>query len=320
MMYRPLFLPKILLLALVVILVTGCWSQRPTERWEVATQGIYHGSFNADAEYLAVGSIHHGASLWRTQPLTRQFNWNHQTDGFTEILHTAFSRNGDYALTADYHTLTLWNRQNGEAIWYWSAPARIEAVDLSADGQLALLGLNDNRAVLFDAVNGGIVREFRHQGPVLSVSLSDDATLALTGSQDSSARLWDVADDRQLQRYDQANQVTLVKLSGDGLQALVAASREPAQLWQVESQKRLSTLETGEYHLYRARFTGDNRLLLGTTRKRILQFNSGTGRLSGQWRIGSFWQSSRRSTTVLDMTWRNDRLWALGSDGYLYQF
>lgn len=320
MMYLPLSPARFIVLLSGILLLTGCWVQGPRERWEVANQGVYHGSLTENSNHLVLGSIHHGGSFWSTQPLARQFNWNHQSGRFTEILHTAVSTTGKFALTADYHTLTLWNTDNGKAVWYWSAPARIEAIDLSSDGRLALLGLRNNRAVLFDAVNGGVIREFLHNGPVLSVSLSDRAGLALTGSQDLTARLWNITNGSMTQSYSLPNQVTLVKLDKEGTQALLSPANEKAELWDIPSQRRISLLPTSDFRLYRARFQGDSGILLGTTHRRILQFDTSTGRRTGQWQIGSFWQGMRRSTTILDMTWRHDRLWALGSDGYLYLF
>lgn len=315
-----LTLVRILLTFSGLALLTGCWPDGPEGKSELAAQGIYHGTFEPGGGHIVLGSIHHGGSLWSRQPLARKFAWNHRSNEFSEILHTAYSANGEYVLTADYHTLTLWNATSGESIAYWSAPARVAAVDLSADGQLALLGLNNNRAVLFDVVNGGILREFLHDGPVLSVSLSDDAHLALTGSEDMTARLWSIDEDRLVQRYELPNQVTLVALKGDGSQAFLAPAREQAEVWDVATQLRLHRFATENHRIYRARFQSDESLLLGTTHRRVLQYDLGSAELNGQWAIGSFWHVGGRSTTVLDMTWANDRLWALGSDGYLYSF
>lgn len=313
-----LFRTAALLLSLVVL--TGCWPQGASQRWEVAIRGAYSGSLTDDASRLLVGSIHHGGSLWDARAPARQYDWNHDDTGYTEILYTAFSADRSYALTADYHTLALWRMADGESAAYWSAPARIQAVDLSGDGRFALLGLSNNSAVLFDAVNGGVIREFQHNGPVVSVAISDDASTVLTGSEDLTARLWNVPDDRMVRQYDMANQVTLVQLSGDGDTALLAPASEPAEVWALDSQSRLSTLPTGDHRLYSARFSGVDQLLVGTTHRRLFQFNARTGERTGAWQLGSFWQNAFHSATVLDMTWRNDRLWALGSDGFLYTF
>lgn len=308
-----------LLLAALLVL-SGCWHQGPEQRWELASQGAYSGALSSTAAHLVIGSIHQGGSFWSTQPPAREYDWNHRSGGFSEILHTAYSPDNGLVLTADYHNLVLWDAETGEALQYWTAPARIEAVDLSADGRFALLGLSNNRAVLFDALNGGILRQFAHDGPVLSVSLSADADLALTGSQDLSARLWDVDQDELIQRFDLPNQVTLVTLSDAGDRALLAPAREDAAVWDLAARRKLADLPTGKHRLFSARFVAGDRLLVGTTHRDVLQFNVRSGERQGHWRIGSFWQNAFRSATVLDMAWRNDRLWALGSDGYLYGF
>ena len=104
----------------------------------------------------------------------------------------AFAPGGEAALTAAHDTLVLWDTASGEAITYFTAPARVNAIALGPGGRLALLGLSDDTAVLFDARKGGIRRVFAHQGRVRSVALDADARLALSGGEDRSARLWDV--------------------------------------------------------------------------------------------------------------------------------
>lgn len=303
-----------------VLVLGGCGVAGYEERWEVAVKGAYQGSLSRDGNRLLVGSIHHGGSLWQVSPPARQFDWNHRPDSYSEILYTAFSPNGLYALTADYHTLGVWNAETGENVWFWSAPARIQDVDLSVDGRFALIGLDNNRAVLFDAINGGVLREFPHGGPVLSVAIDAAATLALTGAEDLTARLWNIQTGEILRTFSMSNQVTLVELSDDGGQALIAPAREPAELWDITQQVKRMDLPVQDHRLHSARFDSGNRLLLGTTHRRMLQYDTETGERTGQWQLGNFWQNTYQSSTVLDMTWRNDGLWAIGSDGYLYRF
>ncbi|WP_146171194.1 WD40 repeat domain-containing protein [Saccharospirillum sp. MSK14-1] len=321
-MKRPVGSSRLRDLSLLVVIscLAGCWYDAPEERWEVATQGAYSGGLSADGSRLVVGSIHQGGSYWTTRPPARQYDWNHQPGAYNEILYSQFSSDGQVALTADYYNLVTWDTRNGESLSFWTAPARIEAVDLSADGRFALLGLNNNKAVLFDTVNGGVLREFLHDGPVLSVSLTADASRALTGSEDLTARLWDVRDNSMIQRFNLPNQVTLVTLSDDGRLALLAPASEIASVWNLASRRKVADLPTEQHRLYSARFVGSNQLLLGTTHREILQYDLDSGERQSVWRIGSFWQNAFRSATVLDMTWQNDRLLVLGSDGYLYAF
>lgn len=318
LLYTPVrWLAPVLLSSLILI---GCFPQSPDSQFELAAQGAYHGTLTNNANGAVIGSIHHGGSFWSLHPPARQFDWNHSTEGYTQVLYTDVSADGLRALTADYSNLVLWNARSGEPVWYWTAPARIQAVDLSADGSLALLGLSNNRAVLFDVVNGGILRTFEHDGPVISVSLSDDARTALTGSEDLTARLWSVTDNQRLRTFSLPNQVKLVKLTGDARLALLAPADEPAELWNLATGEKISNLATGDVRIYSARFESASRLLIGSTHRRILQFDVNTGERTGLWQIGGFWRSTYQSATVLDMRWRNERLWALGSDGYLYAF
>src|SRR5690625_7528338 len=101
----------------------------------------------------------------------------------------ALSPDADWALTSDSNTLVLWSTLTGAAQQYWSSPANVHAVALSANGDQALLGLQDHRAALFNVKLGGMVRSFAQEGPVTTVALSADGRWVLTGSDGGSAGL-----------------------------------------------------------------------------------------------------------------------------------
>lgn len=305
---------------LLLLSLAACGVPTPSERIEVGFRGLYSGSFDQATGQMVLGSIHHGGSLWSLHPAARQYDWNHQADQYSEILYAALSADGRIAVTADYHNLAVWRTDTGEALWFWSAPARIRDIDLSEDGQTVMLGLGNGTAVLFDALEGGVLRELYHDAPVLSVSMSADARLAITGTEGLSAHMWDLTTLEQIRAFLLPNQVPLVKLSPDGRFALIAPARETAVIWDINSDQVAFELNTSSYRLYSARFDQQQRLLLGTTHRRVMVFDLSTGERQQQWQVGRFLQNAFQSTTVLDMNWHNDRLWVLGSDGFLYGF
>lgn len=307
------------LLALVVSL-SACGVATPTERLEVGFRGLYSASFDQATSQMVLGSIHHGGSLWTLHPAARQYDWNHQANEYSQILYSALSADGRIAVTADYYNLALWRTDNGQALWFWSAPARIRDIDLSADGQTVMLGLANGTAVLFDAMEGGVLRELYHDAPVLSVSISADARLAITGTEGLSAHLWDLDTLERVRAFLLPNQVPLVAMSPDGRRALIAPARETAVVWDIEADQLAFELNTSSYRLYSARFDQQQRLLVGTTHRRLMAFDLTTGERLRQWQVGRFLQNAFQSTTVLDMNWHNDRLWVIGSDGFLYGF
>jgi WD40 repeat protein len=205
-------------------------------------------------------------------------------------------------------------------VWFWSAPARIEAVDLSADGRFALLGLNNNKAVLFDIQNGGVLREFEHDGPVTTVAINVETGRALTGSEDTVVRLWDIRNANMINRFDYVNHIALVKFSDSGKLALMVPANEKAELWDLSARRKIANLATAKFRLYSARFVGESRLLVGTTHRNIFEFDARTGKKTQTWQIGTEGKQAFRSAIVLSVGWNGKQLVAIGSNGYLYAF
>lgn len=303
-----------------IALLASCFPEKPSERWQVAQNGAYSGALNNVGTHLVLGSFQHGGSYWDVTRNARLFDWNHRDGYLTEILYSDVSANGQFALTANYYNLVLWNTSTGEPVWFWSAPSRIEAVDLSEDGRFALLGLNGNVAVLFDVQNGGVLREFEHDGPVISVALNTAAGRVLTGSEDRSAKLWNLRTAELVRQFSFKNQVGLVEISDSGDLALMVPANEAAELWNIPARRKIANLSTAKFRLYSARFVGDSRLITGTTHRNIFEFNAQTGEKTKTWQIGTDGAQAFKSAIVLDVTWRGSQLFAVGSNGYVYAF
>ncbi len=310
---------RLSIVLLGIFFISAC-AKKPEQRWQVAMNGAYSATINQRGYALVLGSFQHGGSYWDVKAIERLYNWNHREGYLTEILYSDISADGEFALTANYYNLVLWNTSTGEPVWFWSAPARIEAVDLSADGRFALLGLDNNKAVLFDVQNGGVLREFEHGGPVTTVALNVATGRALTGSEDTMVRFWDIRSAQLLQTFDYVNHIALVKFSDSGTLALMVPSNEKAELWNVATRRKIADLSTAKFRLYSARFIGDSRLITGTTHRNIFEFDVRTGKKTQTWQIGTEGKQAFRSAIVLDVGWQENRLVAIGSNGYLYAF
>ena len=88
------------IIVLAAGLVSAC-SPTPDRTWSLTAQGIYAAGISNDAELAVVGSLNHGASLWRTTDFERLYDWNHQPDEPVELVAAAFSPDGRRAVTAD---------------------------------------------------------------------------------------------------------------------------------------------------------------------------------------------------------------------------
>jgi WD40 repeat protein len=309
-----------LLILMCIPLLAACWPTGAKDHQQLAMQGAYSASIDPEGENLVIGSLRHGGSYWNIPDYARLFNWNHRSGYLTEILYSSFSADGQFALTANYYNLVLWNTQTGESVAFWEAPSRIQSAQLSANGRFALLGMDNGQAVIFNAKNGGVYREFQHNGPVISVSFNIETGIALTGSEDNTAKLWNIRDAGLIHQFEFSNQVSLVKLSVTGKIALMVPSSEKAELWNTATRQKIVELKTAKYRLISAKFVGDSRLITGTTHRDIFEFDTKTGKKTNRWRIGGEVKQSLKSTSVLDMGWRGRQLIAIGSNGYLYTF
>jgi len=269
---------RLIITCATALLLQACEQpQAPVESLEVAAKGMHAAALNDNGSLAVVGSIHHGGSMWRLGTKERVFNWNHSSETLSTLVAADFSRDSNWALTAEPATLVLWDVHSGEGIRYWTAPGEILDVELGPGANSALLGLSDHSAVLFDIRRGGIKQTFKHSNRVRSVDLSADGKLALTGSEDYSATLWDTSSGAAITRIKHDNEVQLVKLSNDGSIALSVSKYDKALLWQARSGEFIAEVPLRAQHLKRglsfttAAFSENNEYLLTGRPDQIVQ-------------------------------------------------
>lgn len=318
------------LLLAITLIGAGCDSGglAPSRSIEVAARGAQAGTFSNDSGYAIVGSVQHGGSLWRTQDGERLFNWNHKPSEQTVLIASAFSDDGQWALTADAHTLVLWRISDGQALRYWNAPGEILDVALGTNGRFALLGLADGTAVLFDVQRGGIQRTFHHDGRVRSVALSRNGRIALTGSEDQTATLWNVETGRAMQQIQHQDDVQMVALSGDGLIALSAAKYDRAVVWDTRTGKTLGDVPLAAEKLARglrftaARFSEDGVYLLTGRPDQVIQlWDTRSLKQVAQWRAPkrNAWKPTSAAIVCVGFGQRPKEYWALASNGFIHR-
>ncbi|MAD44624.1 MAG: hypothetical protein CMH98_06425 [Oceanospirillaceae bacterium] len=309
----------ILVLATLPGLTACSQGKEPAETYEVARQGVYSATFSADGDSLMVGSIHHGGSLWQMPPPERVYDWNHKADGVSNLTHSAFSADGRYVATTDNRTIVLWQRDTGEAVWFWNAPGDIEDIELTTDGRYALLAMRDFTATLFDIQNGGIRHRLAHDGIVYDVSIDHDGMLAASGSDDLNARLWNLENGELLHTIHHNNQVKTVQLSADGRLLFTSALNESGKIWDTASGQLLKEIPAKSGHFSAAKFSAtDTRLLTGSSSGQITLWNVSTGEVIDQWRAKP--RDAWVSTHVLieDVSFASSEWRAAGTNGLLY--
>ncbi|WP_415897165.1 WD40 repeat domain-containing protein [Neptuniibacter sp. QD72_48] len=314
-----------LLLTGSILGLTGCGGGDDPSLWkEYALTGAYSATLSENGSHSVIGSFNHGGSLWQSSNHERLFNWNHKAKDFSIIAATAFSPEGTYAATANQQDLVLWDVKTGKPEWFWSSPAEIMQMDLSPNGDFALLGLADHTAVYFDVKNGGVQRTLRHNARVRSVDLSDDGTLALTGSDAYKAKLWSMQTGEMLRELEFGNVVDTVALSPNTQYAFSAGSLDKAVIWDVNSGKELHVLSNIKDLLQKrvsylsARFSPDNsKLLTGTAAGLVQLWDVKTGAELRTWRIHKRDPYGPVHAGVYAVAFGQGKYYAIGSNGIM---
>lgn len=306
----------------------GTGGKQPSQSIEVAAVGAYGAAFSDDAKYAAIGSINHGGSLWRIRDKERLYNWNHHQEDYTGIIAADFSPEGDWAITADEHTMVLWKMSDGSAHRFWTTPGSVLSLSLSTNGNYALLGLSDNTAVIFDVKRGGIRRTFHHDAPVTTVDLSNDNQFALTGSEDFTAVLWNIETSKPVHTIEHEEEVVKVAISPDGKRALSAARFDRAVVWNTANGSITGELPLAKEKFKRglrftaAKFSDDGLYLLTGLPDRVVQlWNAKELKEVAKWTLPKRDQWKPSSTTVLAVGFseRKGNYYAIASNGFIHQ-
>ena len=324
--HRTLALATVIVALCMVLL--GCdRSLPPTHSLEVAAKGLHSGTLSEDSQLLVVGSIHHGGSFWRLGDEERLYNWNHNPEGFTTIVASDITRDGQWVITANPQTLVLWNTQSGTGERYWRAPGEILDIAIAPNANRAILGLSDHSAVIFNIQRGGVVHTFTHGNRVRSVDLSGDGRYAITGSEDATANLWEVRSGNKVTSFKHGDDVQLVKLSPDGAMALSVSKYDKALLWSTQKREIIGQLPLHGERLKRglrflcARFSADNTLLATGRSDRVVElWDVATLERISEWRLPKRKAWKPTGAAVLDVSFSPDRdaLYALASNGFLH--
>lgn len=302
-------------------------ADKPTDQLEVASVGIHAGALSTKGDFAVVGSLYHGASFWDTHRKERLFNWSHEANENATLIATDLTEDNQWAITADVTTLVLWNTNSGQGERYWQAPNEILSVKLAPDARFALLGLTDHTAVLFDIVNGGVLRTLHHSNRVRSVDMSNDGRYALTGSEDYQAIFWDLNSGNSLSKMQHDDDVQLVALSGDGTLAFSVSKYDKAVLWSTDGGRKLGELPLRAEAIKRglrfttARFSSDNQwLLTGRPDQIVSLWKVSTLEEVQRWRVPKRSAWKPQGASIIDVAFAEDptQFFAMSSNGFIF--
>ncbi len=301
---------------------------QPQQSREVALKGTYAAAFSRGAEFALIGSISHGASLWQVKDHERLYNWNHKQGDITNVIAAAFSPEGAFAFTADHQTMVLWRTSDGKALTFWTAPNEVLSVDLTPQGNFALLGLADHSVVLYDVKKGGIVRTFYHKNRVRSVELSGDAKVAVSGSEDQTVKLWDLQSGKLIHNWQHDNEVRLVAITDAGDKVISVSKYDKAVLWDTKTGQALGHIPLGDFALRRGltftavEFSEDGqRLLTGNSGRMVQLWDTRSLQELKRWTLPKRdpWKPTSATVSALSFSENADQFYAIASNGFVHK-
>jgi WD40 repeat protein len=320
---------KLALISVVSLILIACGSSKPPFDWQnYATLGLYSAAISYDGKYAVIGAQEEGGSLWEIDTAERLYDWNHKKNTRSLIAQTAFSPEGKFAVTANQQDLVLWHTDTGKPEWFWSSPGEILDIALTSDGRYALVGLANHTAVMFDIVNGGIQRTFRHAGRVRSVALSKNGKLAITGADDYTTSIWDISTGKLIQQMTLENIVDTVAISDDGELAFSASSLDKGVVWNPNTGEIISHISGNESFMQKrisylsARFSDDGTdLLTGTSSGSVQLWDSQNGDMLEHWQAHKKDLYGPNSVSVIAVSFSTSGVYlAVGSNGVLNEF
>lgn len=316
-------------LATLLLTLSGCSDLTPPEQtWSLAAKGHFDAALSDNGSLAIVASINHGGSLWQLPQHERVFNWNHKADTYTLLDHVAISGDGRYGATAEQSKLTLWDASSGKALNFWALAADIRSLDISADGQFILAGLDNSSAVLISTAQGKGVRTFTADDQVSSVALSDDNSLAIAGTRSGSVFLWNTRDGEVRGQWAHDNQVRSVAISPDNQFAFSGAQAGSGLIINLTSGKVAMNIdinrggEIAAATYTSAVFSKDQNLMVtGTSTGKIKLWNLTTQQSIAGWEATkkNAWKPS--GVSIQDIAFiSSNKLRAVASNGLAYEF
>jgi WD40 repeat protein len=305
---------------LLLLLVLGGCSNDAERSLALAAQGVYTAALSTDGQLALVGSMNHGASLWRASSHERLYSWNHKGGDFSTLVATAFSPDGKRAVTSDPRTLVIWDTATGKDLAFWGLPGAAMDLALANDGRRVLLGLEDHSAVLFDAGSGAHLQTLLHEGAVGTVAMTRNGRLALTGSDDEMVRLWDLSTGALRMQLALGNPIRTVALSDDGAILFAASQGQQVGIWRTTDGTLRHELHSRNPGITSARFSADGSLLLtGQANGEMALYRVETGTRIAAWSLQSTGSLTGSGKAILSLGFTSDpsQFLAVTSDGQL---
>ena len=284
------------LLVIVISMLNGCFfSSSEEQKWELEPDGTTAFALSRDARFALIYSKQHQLVLWDLYASEKLADLGAQDPQASTVSRIRIADNGRYAITASQINFAVWDLGWSQAKGLWSiSDGLIRDVDISNNGERALLGLSNGKAIYVNLVTGRRLEFLAHNEKVNSVALSPNGRYALTGGNDYIAYLWDTQSGKILRKFEHEQRISRVALQRDGLLAFTSDGGNLALIWDLRTGEQVSRLRSFSRQLIfsTARFSDDGRrLLTGTPSSRIMVWDTDSGK-----RLAGFEAEPRKDT------------------------
>lgn len=254
---------------LVILMLSGCFFVNQAEQqWDLAPEGSTAFGLSRDGRFALIYSKQQQLVLWDLQENKKLSDLGAQDPQANPVSVIRIADNGRYAITASQNNFAVWDLAWTQAKGLWSiTDGLIRDVDVSSDGEQALLGLTNGKAIYVDLVSGRRMEFLAHREKVNSVAISANGRYALTGGNDYHAYLWDTKTGQILRQFEHEQRVNRVILQRDGKMAFTSDGGNQALIWDLTSQSQPIQLRSFRRQLIfsTARLSDDGKKLITGT-------------------------------------------------------
>ena len=202
-------------------------------------------------------------------------------DNTSNVIDTAISANRNFAATISRNSLAIWRLDNGTSVGWWSLPSyaqsvaiannghtligladgsvmslspankrliqflghneKVNSVSISADGNKALSGGNDNKVILWQTQTGQPIQQWQLSSRITKVLINESGSLSFAGDITGNAMIWHSssgAELSQLKIIRRQMNFSSAHFVNDDQQLLTGTPSREIFLWQVDSGEK----------------------------------------------------------------------------------
>ena len=213
--------------------------------------GVYAVALTADGQTAISGSYDNTLKVWHLETGELVQTLAGHSGGVNAVALTA---DGQTAISGSGNkTLKVWNQETGvravaRSLWLRISKGKVlaghsgsvNAVALTADGQTAISGSDDNTLKVWNLETRKLVQTLAgHSGRVRAVALTADGQTAISGSWDNTLKVWNLETGKLVQTLaGHSLWVNAVALTADGKTAISGSDDNTLKVWNLETGVR----------------------------------------------------------------------------------